>query len=265
MRLCSFIMMGIFAFSIGCKVTKIKKRDRSVPSIDVPQNSLSDKKSGALEASIVIDGELNDSVWKNSLLTRNFVDPGTGDELNGDFGGSAKIIYDKKSLYIAFEVRDSNPSSPFNSSMIDPHVWSKASGVEIMIQPGNPANNKHYFEIQVDVNRAVWDTHFSDYNSPISGRGKTRRYGHQAWKSNIKSGVKKTKTGYIIELALDWDVLKKYEPKEGSMEIPPKKDDVWRLNLYIFRNGQRDSVAWSPILGKGNFHRSSRFGIITFK
>jgi len=39
---------------------------------------------------------------------------------------------------------------------------------------------------------------------------------------------------------------------------------TWRLNLYTFRDGQRVSLAWSPVLGQGNFHRSSRFGRLRF-
>ena len=38
-----------------------------------------------------------------------------------------------------------------------------------------------------------------------------------------------------------------------------------RLNLYSFKNGQSASLAWSPIRGQGNFHKSSRFGRIQFQ
>ncbi len=46
--------------------------------------------------------------------------------------------------------------------------------------------------------------------------------------------------------------------------IPPKPGDTWRINLYSFRDGQRAALAWSPILGQGNFHRTSRFGKVIF-
>jgi hypothetical protein len=36
------------------------------------------------------------------------------------------------------------------------------------------------------------------------------------------------------------------------------------MNFYSFRDGQRDSLAWSPIQGQGNFHRAARFGRVTF-
>jgi hypothetical protein len=46
--------------------------------------------------------------------------------------------------------------------------------------------------------------------------------------------------------------------------VPPRPGDVWRANLYSFRDGQGDSLAWSFIRGEGNFHRSSRFGRVVF-
>ena len=64
---------------------------------------------------------------------------------------------------------------------------------------------------------------------------------------------------YTIELALPWDTLA--SPNAGA---PPHEGDVWRMNFYSFRDGQRDALAWSPTLGQGNFHRSARFGRVRF-
>jgi hypothetical protein len=44
----------------------------------------------------------------------------------------------------------------------------------------------------------------------------------------------------------------------------PTAGEAWRMNLYTFRDGQRDSLAWSPLLGQGNFHRATRFGRVVF-
>jgi hypothetical protein len=34
------------------------------------------------------------------------------------------------------------------------------------------------------------------------------------------------------------------------------------MNFYAMQNN--GGVAWSPILGEGNFHKASRFGQVTF-
>ena len=49
-----------------------------------------------------------------------------------------------------------------------------------------------------------------------------------------------------------------------SVHVPPRPGDVWRANMYSFRNGQRDAMAWSPLLGQGNFHKAARFGKLRF-
>jgi hypothetical protein len=64
---------------------------------------------------------------------------------------------------------------------------------------------------------------------------------------------------YTIELALPFSALQ--SPNAVS---PPREGDVWRINFYSFRGGQRDALAWSPTLGQGNFHRSARFGRVRF-
>jgi hypothetical protein len=46
--------------------------------------------------------------------------------------------------------------------------------------------------------------------------------------------------------------------------VPPHAGDTWRMNFYSFRDGQGDALAWSPLLGRGNFHRAQRFGRVRF-
>ena len=141
---------------------------------------------------------------------------------------------------------------------MDPHLWERSSAVEVMIQPGDPGNNSHYYELQVDPAGAVWDTRFEDYNRPITaGPEGGRRFGHQDWSSRVQKGIVIDRAAgrYTIELALPWDTL-----ASPNASAPPREGDVWRMNFYSFRDGQRDALAWSPTLGQGNFHLSARFG-----
>src|SRR5690606_7851456 len=36
----------------------------------------------------------------------------------------------------------------------------------------------------------------------------------------------------------------------------------WRINFYAMQDNA--GVAWSPIMGQGNFHKASRFGTVLF-
>ncbi len=210
-----------------------------------------------------IDGQLDQAEWAGAGSTGPFVAPGSGKAAHpkSKVRARARLLYDADKLYVAFEVLDEAPTSAFAQDAVDPHVWSKASGVELMIAPGSHADNRDYFEVQVEVGGAVWDTRFDDYNKPVGPRSgsKVVRFGHQDWKSGIVRATKRESWGYVVELALPFSQL-----KTQRNPTPPSAGATWRMNFYSFRDGQSDSLAWSPLLGKGNFHRASRFGQVRF-
>jgi hypothetical protein len=207
-----------------------------------------------------LDGALDDAAWNGAALLGPFVDPGGG----GDAGKSpvkalARMTWDDKNLYLGVVVADASPVSTFGHDDVDPHIWGASSGIELMMQPGDPGDNRDYYELQVDVNGAVFDSHFDDYNAPITGTGPDKRFGHQEFESHVQRAVYKGRGFYAIELAYPWSSL-----APARVAVPPKAGDVWRINLYSFRDGQRHALAWSPLRGRGNFHRAERFGRIKF-
>jgi hypothetical protein len=214
--------------------------------------------------SIRIDGRLDEPAWSRAASTGLFVNPGDGHPVpDSRVNGSARVAWDDANLYVGFVVYDRDPSTPFRTTDVDPHLWERASAVELMLQPGDPGDNTNYFEIQVDTVGAVWDTQFDDYNRPIV-RGadeESTRFGHQEWVSHLRSSanVDRSAGRYTLEIAVPWSSL-----QNARARTPPSNGDAWRVNFYTFRDGQRDSLAWSPLLGQGNFHRSARFGRVVF-
>ncbi len=217
------------------------------------------------KADIKIDGKLDEKAWEGAGFSGPFVSPGDGKSSpDHPVNAAAKLGWDEQNLYVGFVVEDKQPASPFKPTDKDPRIWEKSSAVELMIQPGDPGDNKGYYEIQVDVNGAVFDTAWDDYNQPITGGPDeaTKVFGHMDWSSNLKQAVvvDKEKGNYTVEIAIPWASFK---AREG-VSIPPKEGDTWRVNLYSFKDGQRAALAWSPILGQGNFHKASRFAKLTF-
>ena len=239
----------------GCGGELAPTADRS----DGKLPTLSAKKLPA--AAITVDGVPAEAAWKTTGTTGAFVHPGSGrPEPGSTVNAEAGIGWDDKDLFLWFKVRDANPTTPFSPDQVDPHVWSRASAVELMIQPGDPGDNKTYFEVQVDTGGAIWDTRFDDYNKPIVMEDGKRRYGHQRWKAGLRQAVKVVRgSHYTMELAIPWTSL-----SSDRAATPPRPGDTWRVNLYSFRDGQRAALAWSPIMGQGNFHKASRFGKVTF-
>lgn len=211
----------------------------------------------------LIDGKLDEAVWRTATVLGPFVDTDDGNSVSASHpvAATARVGWDNANLYLGFVVADGHPVAPFRRDDDDPHLWASASAVEVMLQPGDPGNNRDYYEIQIDTAGAVFDTHWEDYMTPLRGGPANRAFGHQEWSCKAeRAATVAPGRSYTIEMALPWSAL-----VPGRATIPPRKGDVWRLNLYSFRDGQRLALGWSPIRREGNFHRSSRFGRIRFE
>ena len=208
-----------------------------------------------------LDGRLDDAAWAGAATLGPLVDPNAGGPVaSSPVAAFARIGFTDEALWIGVVVHDRKPVAPFSRDAVDPHVWGKSSGVELMLQPGDFADNKEYYELQVDVGGAVFDSHFDDYNAPITGTGAAKVFGHQDWASGVeRAAFIAPGSFYAVEVKLPWKAL-----AGTRVAAPPKPGDVWRLNLYSFRDGQRFALAWSPLRGQGNFHRTARFGRVRF-
>ncbi len=209
----------------------------------------------------ILDGKLDDAAWAGAAVLGPLVDPtGGGAVPSSPVAAFARIGYTDDALWLGVVVHDRAPVAPFSRDDVDPHVWGKSSGIELILQPGDPGDNRDYYELQVDVGGAVFDSHFDDYNAPISGTGAAKIFGHQDWSSGVaRATFVQRKSFWSVEVALPWRAI-----AGARVAVPPQPGDVWRLNLYSFRDGQRYALAWSPLRGQGNFHRSSRFGRVRF-
>lgn len=210
--------------------------------------------------SVTVDGDLDE--WAEIPWAGALVSPGDGSPVpDSPVAGSFKLAWDADHLFAAIAVRDATAASPLGRDDVDPHVWEAASGIELMLQPGDPGDNSHYYEIQVCTAEAVWDTKFDAYNRPITGEGGAREFGHQSWDAALERNVRVFEgEGYVVEFALPWSSL-----ESPNATIPPASADAWRANVYSFRDGQRHSLAWSPLMREGNFHFAPRFGRIVFR
>jgi hypothetical protein len=206
---------------------------------------------------------LDEAAWSRAAKTGAFVHAGDGSDAAGlPIGGSARIFWDETHLYVAFEVRDAALRGGFPADAVDPHLWERDT-VEVMIDPDGDGDGRDYYELQIGPQGLVFDSRFDDYNRPRGGP--SGPFGHQDWSSKVERGVKLLGTldddsdvdeGYVVEARIPWAVFEK------AQHSPPRIGDTWRMNLYAMQDN--GGVAWSPILGEGNFHRASRFGRVRF-
>jgi hypothetical protein len=247
------VLVTLVMASSACSRT-VDRRDGRLPDLQVPE---------VAPSTIRMDGRLDEGAWQEAPSTGPFVHPRTGRPVpESPVNATARLLWDEMYLYVGCVVQDADPVSPFRTDEVDPHVWKHSSAVEVMLQPGDPGDNTDYYEVQVDVAGATWDTKFDDYNTPVTrGPDGQERYGHQEWTSRVRKGisVERAASRYVIELALPWEAFDR-----GRSAAPPRNGERWRINLYSFRSAQRQAMAWSPLMGQGNFHRASRFARVTF-
>ncbi len=242
---------GIDATRRGAAIRlRIEPQQAAVPELTVPQLSPA--------ARLHIDGVLDEPAWSHAADTGAFVNVSSGRPARGPIQGRAKLLYDAHQLYVAFEVQDATLRGGFPAGGVDPHLWERDT-VEIMIDPDGDGDNRDYYEVQINPQNLVFDSRFDSYNRPR--RGPSGPFGHQAWSARLSSAVKLHGTldddadqdrGYTVEAKIPWSSFAK------AKRAPPRAGDQWRINLYAMQNN--GGVAWSPILGRGNFHKASRFG-----
>jgi hypothetical protein len=212
---------------------------------------------------IKLDGKLDEPAWKTAASTGPLLDVRTGEpNLALPINGEVKLLWSDSGLYVAFSVADKDIIGGFKKGDLDPHLWTKDT-VEMMIDPDGDGDNKDYYEIQINPQNLVFDSQFDAYNEPkVEPDGP---FGHQDWSANLKSAVSLDGTldkssdedrGYTVEAFVPWKSFNK------AGKLPPEVGSSWRINFYAMKNN--GGVAWSPILGQGNFHKASRFGRVVW-
>ncbi len=238
------------------------------PANDVPALTVTKL---AKNDAIKIDGKLDEPEWGGAASTGPFVDVGTG-KPNTSFPaqGTAKLAWDDKNLYVAFQVTQADFYTGFTDAKAQPadftatgqpKLWTKDT-VEMMLEPDANGTNTNYYELQINPQNKVFKSQFDTLQQPAGADKDKGPFGHEDWDPKLKSvatiqkGADGKATGYVIEAAIPWAGYTK------AKNHPPAAGDVWRLNFYAM--DKNSGVSWSPILGQGNFHKASRFGKVTW-
>ncbi|MBK9262737.1 MAG: carbohydrate-binding family 9-like protein [Polyangiaceae bacterium] len=261
------LVVGVGACRAGERADD--KKPRPVPnSAAVPDNRrvIKEMVVPTLPAgqTITIDGKLDEGAWQQAASSGEFVDVGTGvTNPRLPVQGSVRLLWDDTYFYVAFDVKDASIRGGFPADAKDPHLWERDT-VEIMIDPDGDGDNKDYYEIQIGPQNLVFDSQFDNYNQPRGGPNGP--FGHQDWSAALESAVVlngkidddvEKDEGYVVEAKIPWSSFTK------ASKVPPESGSFWRMNFYAMQNN--GGVAWSPILGMGNFHKAARFGRVKWQ
>lgn len=207
------------------------------------------------DSQIKIDGKLDELAWRHATTFGDFQFPWW--EAGKKEQTTARMLWDDEFLYVSYDCQDSHVSAV--NTEHDSPVY-RDDCVELFTSP-NPDRPFDYFNIEMNVNRAILDRHHPD------GPGKKV----PNWNSHgikIATAVDGTLNddsdkdrGWVLEVAIPFanfaQVTGRSHPNDG---------DIWHLNLNRLggkTNPQHSQ--WSPgTTATPAFHVPDTFGRVTF-
>jgi hypothetical protein len=212
-----------------------------------------------------LDGKLDDAVWATATSTGPFVNTMTGAPVEQKT--DAKLLWDNKFLYIAFDNQDSDVWSSLTKR--DDKLWTQEAD-ELMLDADG--DGKTYVELQVAPNGNVFDTYLPSYRKyEDSLDPKKAQY---SWNSKLQAKVAVDGTlnkredkdkGWTVELAIPLEDVKGLD-KDSKVKLPPSVGDKWRFNMFRMDMPQgkpQQAAGWSPPM-VGDFHALDKFGDLVF-
>lgn len=225
------------------------------PKLEAPQQPLPEYRVPRASRAPVIDGKLDDEIWKAAPAVT------LGSSMDGtpvQKKTTARILYDDKFLYVAFDSEDADVWGSLRKK--DDPIYTE-DAVEIFIDANG--DGKSYNELQVSPHNVNFDAAFVTRRSDLAEAMK--------WESGMKSAVTIRGTldndadkddGWTAELQIPLDKLM------DVPRLPPQKGDSWRFNLYrlehLVRRQQIEGQSFSPLFA-GDFHHLPRFGKLIFE
>jgi hypothetical protein len=264
------------------------------PQSLVPLNEIPRYTAVRCQKPLVIDGKLDEDVWKSVKTTPSFVDLISGKQTMHKT--RAAIVWDDDFMYVAFWVTEPNVEAKYKKRD-DPIYYD--NDTEIFI-----AGKDAYYEFEINAYGTVYEGFFvwedayerDGYgNDPQLKRNlpKAQQFNGVGFKNhprgkriaflgydfpNFKSAVHIDGTlndssdvdqGWTVELAFPWKEMK-WLAKGDGRSLPPKLGDQWQIDLFRFNTYKApgpavDSGGWAfGRHGVWDSHIPEIFPIVTF-
>ncbi len=219
----------------------------------------------------VIDGKLDESVWKNAPRSSRFVDLISGEDTPLDT--RAAVLWDDEHLYVGYWVEEPYLTATFTER--DAPIY-KDNDVELFI-----AGEDGYYEFEINSFGTIYEVLFfwmdafekKGYNKrpefrtdvagarPFNGVGykhpRGPRIGFFNWDMpGLQTAVhlegtindnSDTDKGWTVEIAIPWSSLQILADGDKKA-VPPADKDVWRMDFSRFNSrkmSNNDSGGWA--------------------
>ncbi len=224
-----------------------------------------------------VDGRLSEAVWQAVPWTEDFLDIVGPQRPRPPYRTRVKMLWDDIYLYIGAELEE-------------PHLWGRLlqrdtvifydNDFEVFIDPDGDTHQ--YYELEINARGTVWDLFlvkpYRDGGPALNAWDVHGLKAAVALRGTLNDPTDRD-TGWTVELALPWKVLKEAAPGRR----PPRAGDTWRMNFsrvewhlevvdgkyrkrrdpYTGKPLPEENWVWSP-QGAVNMHMPERWGYVQF-
>ena len=193
----------------------------------------------------VIDGRLDDACWANAAKAEGFVISGSG-RVPGE-ATAAKIVYDKRAIYVGFVCHESQmsklvlPKRPHDYPMWNDDV------VEILLDPSDQRTDDYHFIL--NASGAQYEGHEQFVPDLRGGHMDEGPKWNGAWQGAVFHGA----DFWLAEIAIPFASL-------GLRKAP--ENTVWASELMREEQPRGEVTIWS--CASGGFGRMGNWGCVAF-
>ena len=174
---------------------------------------------------IVVDGVLDEAIWKNTPIATDFVmiNPGNGTPIPDRQKTEVKIVYDNEAVYVAATLYDDEPNKILKElTLRDDFATADHFGVFF-----NGYNDgQHEFRFFVSAAGVQQDGLYTDAVGEDF-----------SWDAIWKSEVKITDYGWVVEMKIPY----------AALRFPKSDIQTWGLNFYREVRRDRYQYCWNLI------------------
>lgn len=177
------------------------------------------------DASIVVDGILNDSIWEYASEATDFVmlSPGSGDAIPSEFETRVKVFYTDEAIYFGLIMKDPSPDSILTQVTRRDDVNQNHDWLAVALNPFNDGQNDFTFFVTA---------------AGTQGDSRTTANGEDFSINSIwYSAVQITADGWICEMKIPYI----------SLRFPNELQKDWGFNVIRSIRRSRSDYSWNYI------------------
>lgn len=207
----------IFIILLHFSLFKVQAQDSQTPKKNLVANKVKE--------AIIIDGDLNESIWNKTETASDFVmfEPDNGKAAPNELKTEVKVLYNNDAIYIGAILYDNDPKAILKEiTERDNFGISDIFGVFI-----NGYNDgQQDFQFYVSASNGQADCNF------------TSQYGEDySWNAIWESKARITDFGWVVEIKIPY----------AALRFPENKEQVWGINFFREVRRKRQKFTWSPI------------------